>query len=174
MLLISFRKQLAGCYGTCPVVSGMTTISCAKRGSAMTTKRVALRLAVLLGPPIAFVSYLILTSRVTQDSFPTWATQTIAAYFIFSLVVSALGARRQVRHTVAAAQDVSTVRTRGRKVWIVMLVIYGQAALGGLLMFVVLRKVIPWPYGIVAIVINLLFILLLCKRLFWSTASKNS
>jgi len=133
----------------------------------MTPKWVVRRLAVLFGPPVFLVSYLVLRGRLTDRDVPPWAVYTIASYFVLCIGSSALSVRRQSKPAFASPEEELRFQARARKVWLIMLALYGQAFLGSIIAFVVLRKTVPLEYGVIALTINLLFVITFCRALFW-------
>ena len=139
----------------------------------MTSKWIVRRLAVLFGPPILFVSYLVLSGRLTDRDIPTWAGYTITTYFVLCIAISALSARRKSSQPRVSPEADLQLQAKAQKIWTVMLALYLQAFLGSAVAFIVLRKRVWWEYGAIALAINLLFIIVLCRALFWNSSGKR-
>lgn|SRR5512133_1080507 len=139
----------------------------------MTPKWIVRRIAVLFGPPVLLVSYLVLAGRLTDGDAPPCAGYTIATYFVLCIAISALTARRQCGQQLASPEADQRLQAKARKVWVIMLALYVQAFVGSTVAFIVLRKMVRWEYGAIALAINLLFIIALCRSLFWSSSGSK-
>ncbi len=136
--------------------------------------RIIKRLAFLLGPLIAFILYLAFYKQGGLNEVPYWAPWVVSAYFLMALIVSTVVSRRRSGATYRDPKNALALQRRARTVWKVMLSVYIYAFVAGAFMLVILRKSIPLRYGFLALAINLLFILLFCRNLFWNASSKNS
>jgi hypothetical protein len=127
------------------------------------------RRLIRFSPLIALVFFVILMGHRIEH-LPAWARWGIVLYIALSIVVPAFFGRQsraEPRSTYAAI-----IQRYARTVWAVMLFVYIFCFIAGLIATVMLRQAIPLRYAIIALGVNLLFILLFWRAMFWSKPTK--